>query len=292
MTSPADPIAPCRAEASPEQRADLLTPVAGGHVFRGTWEALAELETATCAACGEHIKQDGEPADVVEHDGAGVPHRIMCDGWHASAAVTALPLFARGMVRERVAPDDVGDLLPSRPSHEARADLYSAHWDASQPNADAKASLFRIGKAFEALCAALADEERALRMALEHDEQARVSRPAPPALPAESPTELTAERLDDLDRRAREAGERAAKATPGPWKPDATHEGTPVVYRQLPDVAPNATNSAEVVFEADWGRDEDASFVAAAREDVPALSAAVLALSAEVRRLRGERGPT
>ncbi len=270
------------------QQAALLTPVAGGHVFRGTWEALAELDTATCEACGEHIKQDGELAEVVEHDGAGVAHRIMCDGWSPSAPSGALLSLARGMTRERVASYDEVDLLPSRPSHDATAELYSAHWDASRtamddPHADARASLFRIGKAFDALTAALSDEEHALRMAMEHDERGLCGADcAPPEALAE---ELTDARLAVVDIRARGALEMASKATAGPWEANHGYNngGCPTAFFKIP--AHNQGGEVEMLA-------DDAFLCAAAREDVPALAAAVLALSAEVRRLRAEQAAT
>lgn len=100
------------------------------------------------------------------------------------------------------------------------------------------------------------------------------------APPEEVPAELTAERLDDLDRLAREAHGRAAKATVGPWRsePRDGEYAEPGEYLVL---FPNGEDASVVV-------ESEARFIAAAREDVPVLSAAVLALSAEVRRLREE----
>lgn len=104
------------------------------------------------------------------------------------------------------------------------------------------------------------------------------------ATTGEEPAELTQAWLRNIVKRALAAQERAEKASHGPWWASANEDDTPVVGRSLP----NLPNAAEVIFEADWGTEEDATFAAAAREDVPVLAAAVLALSAEVRRLRGE----
>ena len=60
-------------------------------------------------------------------------------------------------------------------------------------------------------------------------------------------------------------------ATKGPWQVDATQEGDPVIY--TPATVP--PGSAAVLFEAHWGSEADAEFIAAARNAVPRLLAAI-----------------
>ncbi|XXX79251.1 hypothetical protein WMF30_10795 [Sorangium sp. So ce134] len=101
------------------------------------------------------------------------------------------------------------------------------------------------------------------------------------APPEKAPAELTAERLDELDRRARDAAERASKATAGPWEAlDGPSRGlVSTVDESGPDIA-------DVLEPHIGGPHENATFIAAAREDVSALSAALQAATAEIRRLR------
>lgn len=92
-------------------------------------------------------------------------------------------------------------------------------------------------------------------------------------------------KLAEWEQQAHEAKERCDKTTPGRWKlwgmdVYADQDGTSNVD--------TAVRVADTYFRSADGRPRtnDATFIAAAREDVPVLSAAVLALSAEVRRLR------
>ena len=80
---------------------------------------------------------------------------------------------------------------------------------------------------------------------------------------------LTDQQLNDIEARAHAAFE-------GPWRNDQQQDDTPVVY--APRITDKGTEYAHVLFDADWGTDADAVFVAHARTDVPALVA-------EVRRL-------
>jgi hypothetical protein len=107
------------------------------------------------------------------------------------------------------------------------------------------------------------------------------------ARPDDAPAELTAERLDELDRLAREAHGRAAKATVGPW--EAAHcrvftTGHVAAARREDGILVDVL----IAYGSKEEREANASLAAAAREDIPVLSAAVLALSAEVRRLRSD----
>jgi hypothetical protein len=98
---------------------------------------------------------------------------------------------------------------------------------------------------------------------------------------------LTTERLDELDAMAREAKERAGKATAGPWR--------------FAVLGPRDSDSMCLVMHgpregwighigsgcADDPRHKaNAEHIAHAREDVPALAGALLEVTAEVRRLR------
>jgi hypothetical protein len=95
----------------------------------------------------------------------------------------------------------------------------------------------------------------------------------------------TTERLDELDAMARAARERAGKATPGKWKlwgmdVYADQDGSSNV-----DTAKLVASTYFLDGES-RPRTFDATFIAAAREDVSALAAALLEATAEVRRLR------
>lgn len=96
---------------------------------------------------------------------------------------------------------------------------------------------------------------------------------------------LMDEYLADVDRRAREAMARAAQATPGQWKLRlmdvyADQDGTSNVD--------TAVRVASTYYCDKNGRPRtnDATFIANAHKDVPALGATAVALAAEVRRLR------
>lgn len=85
---------------------------------------------------------------------------------------------------------------------------------------------------------------------------------------------LTPERIDEVERMAREAKARADDATQEPWTAvpsDDAPAGHSVVFPNGEDVSVLS--------------DEDAEFIASARDDVPALACAALELAAEVRRL-------
>lgn len=102
---------------------------------------------------------------------------------------------------------------------------------------------------------------------------------APPEALAE---ELTAERLEDVEKQTRAAAERAAKATPGEWAVDASYR-RPELTVFACDLSPQP---AICKFGIKPEESADAAFIAAARHDVPALAAATLALASELRRLR------
>lgn len=99
---------------------------------------------------------------------------------------------------------------------------------------------------------------------------------------------LTTARLDELDAMAREAKERADKATPGPWR--STRSGAVLPPDDVDRGPEKRLLDPEILVAAGTVRECDANsaFVAGAREDVPALAAALLEATAEVRRLREE----
>lgn len=101
--------------------------------------------------------------------------------------------------------------------------------------------------------------------------------------PEHAPPALTPDRLDELERMAREANERASKATPGPWRVVA-----PAMSAAI-DVDANDGRYTFAVCKIETCShrgSENGAFISAAREGVPALAAAVVALAAEVRRLQ------
>lgn len=113
----------------------------------------------------------------------------------------------------------------------------------------------------------------------------------PPATPQD------VELCVNADRLAREAKARLANTTPGPWIREEAQDG-----EMLPDgtgyagdyyptrtVLGDVEHGASPQVVADCHRGEDAEFIAHARQDVDALSDAVFALIAEVRRLSEER---
>lgn len=113
--------------------------------------------------------------------------------------------------------------------------------------------------------------------------------PLAPFRAAASPeqrAEMTPDRLDDLERMAREASERASKATAGPWGHKA---GVLKHYCFSTDEREDFGFSQQTLHWEDGHEvpaEANCIFVAHAREDVPALHGAVEELAAEVRRLR------
>ncbi len=142
-----------------------LYPVTGGHVTWHPWEKLADVATASCAACGLVFKRDGALVTKVGTE----PN--LCPGWRKAALeMPVLPDLVRGMVRE--APDD----KPNGPSEEALRALSEARHEALESRGDGVIDGIlehREGDAIGRLGHALADDVRALRLALEHDEMVR-----------------------------------------------------------------------------------------------------------------------
>lgn len=154
---------------------ETLTPVHGGHVFEGTWGGLAALDTATCAACGEHVKLDGFLlGPETKSEGAG--DQYPCDGWPSDAPRGQLARVARGLVRE--APND----KPNGPTEEALEAVDAAHLAVIGAH-DGDRMLVSVatvkteGDRIYALGEAIGDDCRALRLALEHDTRPHPDRP-------------------------------------------------------------------------------------------------------------------
>ena len=142
----------------------ILTPVQGGHVWPGTWEKLQWQHSVECAACGASLRSNG--LRVLRPLGEG-----LCQGWRNPSARPVLPDLVRGMTRE--APDD----KPNGPSEEAILNLHEKQLAATGPHDGIKmiVSVARNLAASDAvgrLSHALADDARALRLALEHDDGA------------------------------------------------------------------------------------------------------------------------
>lgn len=76
----------------------------------------------------------------------------------------------------------------------------------------------------------------------------------------------------ELRKAAQLIREHAQAATQGPWRVDATAEGDPVIYVPHPNIA----EAANVLFEADWGTEEDAYHIASMHPGVAAAVAAWL----------------
>ena len=146
----------------------LLTPVPGGHVFRGSWEKLQELEHATCAACGEPIRRAGEQLHVhtADHALVGVKAPV-CAGWPDGPPPEALDDVVRAIVRE--APDD----QPNGPTEAAIEALHESHlalvhWihrAGLKLPVEVEALLRAEGDRIHDLVNAIADDVRALRLA-------------------------------------------------------------------------------------------------------------------------------
>jgi hypothetical protein len=98
--------------------------------------------------------------------------------------------------------------------------------------------------------------------------------------------------VDALVRLAREAKERAERATKGPWsaEPDRIHPEWTIVCRS--GEHPSRTNGAAIadlrtcVVSSGGARAYNAAFIAASRADVPTLVDGVLAMAGELRHLR------
>lgn len=92
---------------------------------------------------------------------------------------------------------------------------------------------------------------------------------------------------DDMRKLVDEAEERAKKATPGPWKVwgmqvMADPKGTSNVEDRIP------VADTHFVDTGGFARTFDADFIANAKQDVPALCAAVRELDAENARLKSD----
>lgn len=148
--------------------AHVLTPVYGGHVHAGTWEHFATRRDVNCVACGISVKSDGRA--ITERGEGPDTEPNLCPGWQARPIPTTrvLPDVVRGMTRE--APDD----KPNGPSEEAIEALSEAHLEALESRSDGVVDGIlerRESDALGHLMHALADDARALRLALEHDER-------------------------------------------------------------------------------------------------------------------------
>lgn len=244
---------------------DVLTALAGGHVFNGTWEALGALSTATCEACGEHVKIDGKLLWQREEGAAGVADEGLCAGWQTPHPA-ALDRLVRSMISE------TNDEQPSGPTEAAIVATHEAHVHVLKlvlplvTVPSARRALREEGDRIADLTSALADDARALRLAYEAGQRGQ----APPA-PAER---VTAEELAEVARLD-------AAATPGPWRLDEREEDTG-----------NGTWTRRRVCELDGydvlngggsGPDEaDGALMARARTLLPKLAAEVTALRAHL----------
>ena len=90
---------------------------------------------------------------------------------------------------------------------------------------------------------------------------------------------------DSTQQRLQTIREREQKATKGPWLWDGsdTEADEPYIFTDRSHVAPK---SVSVLFNADWGTNEDADFIAHSREDLPFLLDLVASLQAERERLQ------
>jgi hypothetical protein len=95
---------------------------------------------------------------------------------------------------------------------------------------------------------------------------------------------ITSTWLDQVEQRAREATERASKATAGPWERLGGSGRASALVSTVDEGGPDLAE----VFGPHEPPSANADFIAAAREDVPVLAAAVLALVSEVWCLREE----
>ena len=94
---------------------------------------------------------------------------------------------------------------------------------------------------------------------------------------------MTDDEITEAVQLAAAANERAAKATPGPWIGNGYGPSDPWVR-----ISQNGEPGDPIcdVGYNQYRRKEDTEFIAASRSDVPALSAAVLALAAALREAR------
>lgn len=176
---------------APSPASSILTPVHGGHVFAGTWEDLATLDTATCAACGERIKQEGKmlarvltaPCGHDEHaPGTCDVEEVLCVGWPKDAPGGQLVKVVRAIVRE--APDD----KPNGPTEEAIIAMYDTYLDTIGKHDEQHMivkvpAMKKTGDAIQATGEAITDDCRALHLAMEHDERVSAGEVVPPATP-------------------------------------------------------------------------------------------------------------
>jgi hypothetical protein len=158
--------APILAVKGRDKVSDVLTPLAGGHVFAGTWEGLAALDTATCEACGEHVKIGGKLLWLREEGAAGCADEGLCAGWSTPRA-DALDRLVRGMTRET--PNDD----PNGPTEAALVAVHEAHVHVLKivlplvSVVPSRRALRQEGDRIADLTAALSDDARALRLAHE-----------------------------------------------------------------------------------------------------------------------------
>lgn len=137
----------------------LLTPVHGGHVWPGPWEDFIRCDEAQCAACGRAIRAKG--FFVIE--------AIECSGWtFGDTTDPILPRVVRAITRE--APND----KPNGPVEVMVEKLHAAHLEILGAHDGVKMFVsFHDVKAEGDVIArfvdALADQDRALRLALEAD---------------------------------------------------------------------------------------------------------------------------
>ncbi len=149
----------------------LLTPVYGGHVWPGTWEGLAGFAHARCAACGQDIKTQGEFVADVSAIREDASEEHLCPGWPPRRFTgPVLPRVVRAITRE--ASND----KPNGPFEEAIEGAHAAHL-AMIAEHDGERMIVRCdrvradGDAIARMVERSADQDRALRLALEHDER-------------------------------------------------------------------------------------------------------------------------
>lgn len=265
------------------EMSDVLTPLAGGHVFAGTWEETATDEGPRCSACGSRVE----------------PGAAMCPGWGECRA-DALDRLVRGMIRE--APDE----QPNGPTEAALVAFQDAHiamLDKVLPllhpmaHGVVRAEGDRLGE----LAEALADDARALRLA--YEASSRQSKDDGPCGCADAATPAAHERhcaryspLAPADRvTAEELAEVArldAMATPGPWHVMERDGSAPRVGRLSAD----GHEEPVALVQSYEARVSNAELMAWSRTLLPKLATSYAAveqerdrLAAEVTALRAER---